>query len=105
MDFVFQDVEARTFEKFPNLKELDLSNNEITIIRADAFLGLSYLMYLNLSHNRLSNVAGIFNSLSKLKTLDISWNFIKVISLFTCNIHCTSMLYHLLCVQNSQIRR
>ncbi|KAK0051410.1 carboxypeptidase N subunit 2 [Biomphalaria pfeifferi] len=72
-----QDVEARTFEKFPNLKELDLSNNEITIIRADAFLGLSYLMYLNLSHNRLSNVAGIFNSLSKLKTLDISWNFIK----------------------------
>lgn len=72
-----RDIDTGSFEKFPKLEELDLSMNEIMTISPGAFNGLGELTYLNLSHNRLSSIDGIFSSLVNLQRLDLSVNFLK----------------------------
>ncbi|CAL1532335.1 unnamed protein product [Lymnaea stagnalis] len=70
-------IDIGSFEKFPNLEQLDLSMNEIMTISPGTFNGLNELLFLNLSHNRLSTIDGIFSSLLNLKTLDLSVNNLK----------------------------
>uniref|UniRef100_T1GBH7 LRRCT domain-containing protein n=1 Tax=Megaselia scalaris TaxID=36166 RepID=T1GBH7_MEGSC len=59
----------------PNLKELDLSWNEISIISLNAFYKLGQLTKLNLSHNKLKFIpSGVFYFMSTLETISLSWN-------------------------------
>ena len=53
-----------------NLKHLDLSVNQFTVIPEDMFAGLSQLNYLDLSNNQLSTLSdGVFSGLSQLNSL------------------------------------
>jgi Leucine-rich repeat (LRR) protein len=63
-----------------DLTELDLSNNNISIIKESNFGGISSLEQLYLSYNRISEVlANAFSSLTKLHHLDLSNNLLVVI--------------------------
>ena len=61
----------------PKLRELDLSDNNISLIAAKAFAGLSQLLYLRLSSNKLrteSLEAGWMTGLEKLQILRMNKN-------------------------------
>lgn len=62
----------------PYLKQLDLSSNQLDLISERAFENLAQLEELNLSRNELNNNLGsnskALQSISRLKTLDISVN-------------------------------
>lgn len=57
------------------LNKLSLSNNSLTHLLTNNFLGLANLQVLDLSYNLLDAVdSAVFNSLVKLKSLDLSHN-------------------------------
>ncbi|XP_008207525.2 adhesion G protein-coupled receptor A3 isoform X1 [Nasonia vitripennis] len=59
---------------------LDLSKNDISIIRVDTFKNLSNLKRLNLSANKITLLdEGVFNGLANLERLDLSKNLISSI--------------------------
>lgn len=62
----------------PNLKQLDLSSNQLDLISEGAFENLVHLEHLNLSRNRLNIHLGsnskALESLGRLRSLDISKN-------------------------------
>ncbi|CAH1785132.1 unnamed protein product [Owenia fusiformis] len=61
--------------------QLDLSNNAITMIRADAFSALKDLQKLDLSSNQISLIdAGAFRGLDKLERLILTGNRLGTIS-------------------------
>ena len=76
IEFILQGV----FCCFPSLRDLKLSNNLITDLRATSFIGLQNLRYLDLSSNNIMHFPkGIFNYLPKLQVLIMVSNYINVI--------------------------
>ncbi|GAB6024667.1 hypothetical protein CHUAL_009802 [Chamberlinius hualienensis] len=75
-------IGALTMAKFSNgvspILTFNLSSNVITHVSPSAFLGLSNLETLDLSHNKLSLMGSkdIFNGLSSLLILDLSYNYL-----------------------------
>lgn len=92
-------IAPRAFDKFQNLKMLDLYNNDLGLVTSawfthkeklenlnlsknkiaalneNAFRGLVGLLRLNLSHNQIQSISeGTFHSLRKLSQLDLSYN-------------------------------
>lgn len=58
-----------------NVSEIDLSNNNITLIGFNAFAGVSSaLEILNLAHNALIELPQAISGLNKLQSLDVTWN-------------------------------
>jgi len=71
-------------QSLPHLLDLDLSDNIMTTIEVQAFLGLGSLVTLRLARNHLKIIpVGVFAGLPKLKLLDISSNEILVFLDFT----------------------
>lgn len=65
-----------------NLRELDISDNEIADIGLNSFAGMTKLVDLRLKNSGLSMVDfGLFSHKPKLKVLDISYNKLSVIDL------------------------
>ncbi|KAK3875817.1 hypothetical protein Pcinc_019331 [Petrolisthes cinctipes] len=68
-------VHPETFRNQQNLEELHLAENNISIIAADMFIGLSNLIVLSLRGNVIESLEGrIFRHLKLLKDLDLSEN-------------------------------
>lgn len=58
-----------------NVSEIDLSNNEISLIGFNAFAGVSSsLTILSLAHNNLAELPNAVGGLNKLQSLDVTWN-------------------------------
>ncbi|XP_070693590.1 transforming growth factor beta activator LRRC32-like [Pempheris klunzingeri] len=76
---------------YPYLEQLDLSSNQLDLISEGAFENLAQLEELNLSRNALNNNLGInskaLQSVSRLRTLDISMNGLSygAVELFLLN--------------------
>jgi len=69
--------------KFNQLKELDLSKNEITSIESLCNMSFPFLEFLNLSHNKIKNIKPLGEKyLKKLKYLFIQNNQIEDINVF-----------------------
>ncbi|XP_067121242.1 leucine-rich repeat and immunoglobulin-like domain-containing nogo receptor-interacting protein 3 [Centruroides vittatus] len=69
----------------PNLYSLNISSNNLnSVILENIFLNLSSLDTLNISRNRLNKLTPyLFHGLQKLKILDISYNDIETIENYT----------------------
>ena len=82
-DNEFETVVTPSLEKLEdlaNIVSLDLSNNKITLLSPGLFHKLGYsLLFLNLSHNALSEVPDGITALSALKELDLSYNAIDAV--------------------------
>jgi Leucine-rich repeat (LRR) protein len=68
---------SNVFNVSLNLAKLSLQNNSLTAIAPDIFSGLTNLKFLNLSQNAISShhlSRETFSSLASLKTLDLSYN-------------------------------
>jgi hypothetical protein len=63
------------FSLYFNLVELEMSQNELEIVKSDYFSKNNQMTYLNLSHNRIYLIekGSMFNGL----TLDLSFNSLK----------------------------
>jgi Leucine-rich repeat (LRR) protein len=74
-------IELVAFEKFKNLKKLDLSNNEIEEIKLTSFRFLSNLNSLNLRYNKIKCIQDYaFNDLENLLNLNLANNRIEIIT-------------------------
>ncbi|XP_023217408.1 protein artichoke-like [Centruroides sculpturatus] len=68
----------KNFAKGTNLRDLDLSYNNINFISSEAFSNLNQLIRLDLSHNYIWNLAvDVFSGVKSLKKLDLSYNNIQ----------------------------
>ena len=66
------------FTQASQLKNLDISNGNISIVSQGAFLSLPHLLFLNLSNNKIFLIyAFAFKGLVKLKTLNLQGNPLK----------------------------
>ncbi|XP_033113432.1 adhesion G protein-coupled receptor A3-like [Anneissia japonica] len=67
------------FDRLGQIRKLDLSNNRISIIEPDAFLPLGKLKKLDLSNNNLRTIinSSLFNGLDSLEKLNLSFNLIS----------------------------
>ena len=96
-------IEAKVFQTLVNLKELDLSSNELAAIdretlaglerlthlilanndliniHAEAFASVPEVLVLDLSHNKLRESPVALKSLTKLQTLDMSFNGLETL--------------------------
>src|SRR6218665_3656788 len=72
------DIKDESFYRFPNLYQLDVSENQLSFLRPSVFKGLTGLYELNLAFNRLEaiNVA-VFRNLPHLMGLNLTGNLIK----------------------------
>src|SRR6218665_3249921 len=72
------DIKDESFYRFPNLYQLDVSENQLSFLRPSVFRGLTGLYELNLAFNRLKaiNVA-VFINLPYLMGLNLTGNLIK----------------------------
>lgn len=62
------------------VRQLDLSNNRLEILGADAFFGLSHLRHLFLQRNSIRKLSNsTFARLAKLITLDLSENALQLV--------------------------
>lgn len=77
---------SRTFSSLKNLQWLNLRNNRISKISQNAFVGLSKLAELDLTHNKLTlfkpseNEFADFTGLSNLQLIYLGDNFIRLIN-------------------------
>ena len=72
--------------KFNQLKEIDLSKNEITSIESFCNINLPFLEFLNLSNNKIKNIEPLEDkNLKQLKYLFIQNNLIEDINVFLNN--------------------
>ena len=71
---------ADAFSGFINLQALDLSSNKISTINSDTFSALCNLLSLDLSGNKISSMNGTFTGLVNLIALDLSHNSLSFIS-------------------------
>lgn len=75
---------SHQFQGFAHVQELDLRDNILAVIEAEAFVGLQALLSLKLARNRLKIIpVEAFSGLPKLQLLDISDNEILVLLAFT----------------------
>lgn len=66
---------------YPNLNQLDLSQNPISIIGSNDFYGLNKIGYLYLQYGSISQIApGAFDCQNKLFHLNLSHNILKNVS-------------------------
>lgn len=73
-------VPTVTFINLTNLEILELSENQISIIEHDAFVGLTKLLNLDLRLNALTNLTNdIFHNLTRLTLLYLSHNYLSLI--------------------------
>lgn len=73
-------------EKFPNLKEFDVRNCSLTVIRNKYFKKMRNLQYLILNHNNIATVeSDAFKDLVSVKRLELDYNMIQTLdkNLFT----------------------
>ena len=71
-------VQPGTFQAFPNLRKLVLSNNLLTRLPFGMFSNLTNLTELEIYFNRIEVIDDfIFQDLANLAILDLSNNFIK----------------------------
>lgn len=71
---------SKIFSRLSRLLYLNLSNNTITKLNKDTFVGLGNLDALTLDHNNITKLeAGCFKGLDKLQTLTIKYNAISAI--------------------------
>ncbi|XP_048248288.1 toll-like receptor 4 [Haliotis rufescens] len=73
------ELAARSFDRFSFMEYLDLSDNALTSLNVDSFVGAANLKRLNLHGNRIllnskSYPKGAFRQQKKLHTLDIAGN-------------------------------
>ncbi|KPP59291.1 nogo receptor-interacting protein 3-like [Scleropages formosus] len=77
-------VEQGDLEPYPQLEEVDLSENVISVLEPNAFSSLRGLRVLRLRGNQLKLVPmGAFSRLANLTTLDLSENKIVILLDFT----------------------
>lgn len=74
-----QYVNKGLFNKYTNLRKLILSKNEINNIFEESFNGLTKLESLDLSENNLTTLANVFTPLKNLQHLNLSRNNIEFI--------------------------
>lgn len=68
-------IEPSAFEDFVRVKELDISNNELTHLKDNQLTYLETIEWLNLSHNSIENIQPFtFTDLRTLRALDLSHN-------------------------------
>ncbi|XP_015921332.2 leucine-rich repeat and fibronectin type-III domain-containing protein 5-like [Parasteatoda tepidariorum] len=67
-------------KKVENLITLNFSYNEIRLIYSSVFNSFPNLEELDLSHNALTSIEGIFTEQTGLELLDLSWNSIQSLS-------------------------
>lgn len=66
------------FGKLPVVFEVDLHNNQISLINSHAFEGLLQLLTLNLSSNILRSIpTDAFFSLVSMRSIDLSHNLLE----------------------------
>ena len=73
------DTTGTIFDHQHQLKDLDLSHNNVITLPKAIFKGLESLEVLNLSGNRLKDISVDLNHMSKLRTLDLSDNKLETI--------------------------
>lgn len=77
-DCQLHEINPLWFENLPNLRILNMYNNDIRQVPADAFVSLENLMILNLERASLRNIsANAFRSLSSLQFLYLDENHIE----------------------------
>ncbi|XP_068631378.1 leucine-rich repeat-containing protein 15 [Battus philenor] len=82
IDLSFNNISLITrglFNKYFVLRKLILSNNCISNIFQDSFIGLTKLEYLDLSYNNLTVLTNVFTPLKNLQHLNLSRNNIEFI--------------------------
>jgi len=68
-------IENLSFENFPSLSVLDLSNNKIDHLDIDVLHGLNQLKEINLSYNRLKNLdKNFFSRAENLEKIYLNFN-------------------------------
>lgn len=78
---IVRELPSATFHDFHQLKSLDLSRNLLSTLNTDAFSGLdNILTSLDISQNRITNLAGPPLTLVSLEKLDLSDNHLTDIS-------------------------
>ncbi|KAK1792308.1 hypothetical protein P4O66_012263, partial [Electrophorus voltai] len=83
-DNYISQVTSAWFSHKEVLEDLVLSNNSIEVLNDDSFRDLLGLLRLNLSQNQISNITvGSFRSLGKLRHLDLSNNRLRHLSVET----------------------
>ena len=79
-NIIEQLLEDRLGNTFPNVSNLDLSDNKIRFLSKNSFQHLKSLSILNLSYNKLASVRqGWFSHLLELRFLDLRHNTISVV--------------------------
>ncbi|KAL3847440.1 hypothetical protein ACJMK2_018347 [Sinanodonta woodiana] len=78
-------IRSFQFSGLPHLQELSLENNVIETIQSEAFtsksLSYSFLIQLDLAYNKIGNISvGVFNNLHSLTFLDLSGNYLTRIT-------------------------
>ena len=77
-------IEANLFSKFSCLKRLTLRNNKILRLFQDTFKDCPCLTYLDMSYNRMSQLAtGDFDGALNLQSIYLNNNIIEIINLDT----------------------
>ena len=71
---------AGIFSDLSNLREVDISANNLTVLDTTIFLNNRLLTSINLSKNGLSSIFMVFKGLTELKTLRLSSNFLTAIN-------------------------
>ncbi|XP_026737376.1 protein artichoke-like [Trichoplusia ni] len=67
-------IHYRAFYSLVNLKSLDLSHNRIKVLNPNIFQNNKYLEYIDLSHNHLHHIHGLFCNLPSLNEVILSYN-------------------------------
>lgn len=74
-------IEMNTFLQLPSLRNLNLQGNQIEQVNDEAFCGLVNLEILDLSHNNILTLSDeSFKDLDNLVVLSLSHNFLQVLS-------------------------
>ena len=74
-----ESIQDNTFSGMSDLHMLNLTSNKIKTISKHAFAGLHNLTSLDLSHNQIERMMDVLNDLTRLQSLDLSYNNINVI--------------------------
>ncbi|GFQ69719.1 hypothetical protein TNCT_622281 [Trichonephila clavata] len=95
-------VESNALNELHSLEVMNLSNNKIEYLRNNAFSSLYNLIELDLKNNKLSLVEeNAFLNLTKLKSLDISGNMLEaILQEYTLDLHSLERIN----LQNNKIK-